>query len=76
VKELADAAAGKVEGGPARMVLFFVGLAATVIVTVYVTRLARQALKQAIPEPETPPPILVPDVGSETGVKEEGAAHA
>jgi hypothetical protein len=33
-------------------VLFFVGLAATVIVTVYVTRLARRALRQAIPEPE------------------------
>jgi uncharacterized membrane protein YdjX (TVP38/TMEM64 family) len=52
VKELADVAAGNVEGGPARRVLFFVGLAATVVVTVYVTRLARRALRQAVPEPE------------------------
>ena len=53
VKELADVAAGNVEGGPARRVLFFVGLAATVVVTVYVTRLARRALRQAVPEAET-----------------------
>jgi uncharacterized membrane protein YdjX (TVP38/TMEM64 family) len=35
VKELADVASGNVEGGLARLVLFFVGLAATVVVTVY-----------------------------------------
>ena len=52
VKELADVATGNVEGGLARRVLFFVGLAATVIVTVYVTRLARQALRQAVPDAE------------------------
>jgi uncharacterized membrane protein YdjX (TVP38/TMEM64 family) len=53
VKELADVAAGNVEGGSVRRVLFFVGLAATVVVTVYVTRLARRALRQAVPEAET-----------------------
>ncbi|MFL5240725.1 MAG: hypothetical protein ACJ8FY_01340 [Gemmataceae bacterium] len=47
LKELADLAAGNVEGGPARLVLFFVGLAATVAVTVYVTRLARQTVPDA-----------------------------
>ena len=52
VTELADVAAGNVEGGSARLVLFFVGLAATAAVTVYVTRLARRALRQAVPEPE------------------------
>jgi hypothetical protein len=52
VKELADIATGSVEGGPARRVLFFVGLAATVVVTVYVTRLARRALRQAVPDAE------------------------
>src|SRR3989440_7682801 len=51
VKELADVATGSVEGGPARLVLFFVGLAATIAVTVYVTRLARRALVQAVPHP-------------------------
>jgi uncharacterized membrane protein YdjX (TVP38/TMEM64 family) len=53
VTELADIAAGNVEGVPARLVLFFVGLAATVVVTVYVTRLARRALRQAVPDVET-----------------------
>jgi uncharacterized membrane protein YdjX (TVP38/TMEM64 family) len=52
VTKLADVAAGKVEGGPARLVLFFVGLAATVVVTVYVTRLARRALRQTVPDAE------------------------
>ena len=54
VKELADVATGNVESGPpARLVLFFVGLAATVAVTVYVTRLARRALRQAVPDAQT-----------------------
>jgi uncharacterized membrane protein YdjX (TVP38/TMEM64 family) len=53
VKELADVAAGNVEGGPERLVLFFVGLAATIVVTVYVTRLARRALRQAVPDAQT-----------------------
>ena len=52
VKELADVATGNVAGGPERLVLFFVGLAATVVVTVYVTRLARRALRQAVPDAE------------------------
>jgi uncharacterized membrane protein YdjX (TVP38/TMEM64 family) len=50
VKELADVATGHVEGGAARLVLFFVGLAATVAVTVYVTRMTRRALRQAVPD--------------------------
>jgi uncharacterized membrane protein YdjX (TVP38/TMEM64 family) len=53
VKELADVAAGHVEGGPAQRVLFFVGLAATIVVTLYVTRLARRALRQAVPDAQT-----------------------
>jgi uncharacterized membrane protein YdjX (TVP38/TMEM64 family) len=48
VKEVADLAAGKVEGGIGQKVLFGVGLVATVVVTVYVTRIARQALDRAI----------------------------
>ena len=74
VKELADVATGNVEGGPARSVLFFVGLAATVVVTVYVTRLARRALRQAVPDAEPPHPILSHDVGGE--VRGKGAFHA
>jgi hypothetical protein len=56
-------------------VLFFVGLAATVIVTVYATRLARRALRQAVPDAEPPHPALSPSVG-ERRVKEEGVPHA
>src|SRR5262245_1745047 len=53
VKSLADLVAGKVDGGYAQKLLFVAGLVSTVVVTVYVTRLARRALRQAIPEPET-----------------------
>jgi len=48
VKSLADLAAGKVEGGPGGWVLLAVGLAATVLVTVVLTRTARRALAGAI----------------------------
>jgi uncharacterized membrane protein YdjX (TVP38/TMEM64 family) len=46
LKGLADLAAGKVEGGIAQKILFGIGLAATVAVTIVVTRLARNALKK------------------------------
>jgi uncharacterized membrane protein YdjX (TVP38/TMEM64 family) len=50
LKSLADLAAGKVEGGVTQQVFFGIGLVATVAVTVVVTRLARKALRQAVPE--------------------------
>jgi hypothetical protein len=37
-----------VEGGAARRLLFWFGLAATIVVTVFVTRIARKALKQEV----------------------------
>jgi uncharacterized membrane protein YdjX (TVP38/TMEM64 family) len=40
----------------AELVFFFAGLALTVVVTVYVTRLARRALNRAIAEAGPPPP--------------------
>jgi hypothetical protein len=43
----ADVAAGKVEGGWAGQDFFWVGLAATIIVAVFVTRLARRSLREA-----------------------------
>jgi hypothetical protein len=76
VKELADVAAGNVEGGLARRVLFFVGLAATVVVTVYVTRLARRALRQAIPDGEPPHPPHSTAVAGEGTARGEGVPHA
>jgi uncharacterized membrane protein YdjX (TVP38/TMEM64 family) len=50
--DLARLAAGDVPKGPAYYVLFGVGLAATAAVTIYVTRLARQALARAAPGAE------------------------
>ncbi len=52
VKSLADLAAGNVEGGVGQKVFFGLGLAATVAVTVLVTRIARRALSQAVPRAE------------------------
>ncbi|MBI5248847.1 MAG: TVP38/TMEM64 family protein [Desulfomonile tiedjei] len=46
-RSLADVAAGKVEGGWAGQVFFWVGLAATIIVAGFVTRVARKSLKEA-----------------------------
>ncbi len=49
VGALADIVAGKVEKSPAQQVLFYVGLAATLAVTLLITRIARRALAQAVP---------------------------
>jgi len=46
-RSLADVAAGKVEGGLAGQIFFWVGLAATVLVAGFVTSLARRGLKAA-----------------------------
>ena len=51
-KNLADLAAGKVEGGTGQQVLFGVGLLATVAVTVAVTRVAKRALTAVVPDGE------------------------
>ena len=49
-KNLADLAAGKVEGGTGQQALFGVGLLATVAVTVAVTRVAKRALTAVVPD--------------------------
>ncbi len=46
-RSLAAVAAGKVEGGLAGQIFFWAGLAATVVVAVVVTRIARRSLKAA-----------------------------
>ena len=51
-KNLADLAAGKVEGGTGQQALFGVGLLATVAVTVAVTRVAKRALNAVAPDVE------------------------
>ncbi|MCK4753414.1 MAG: TVP38/TMEM64 family protein [Planctomycetes bacterium] len=50
LRSFADVAAGQVETGIAGRVFFWFGMAATVAVTVFVTHLARRALKEAISE--------------------------
>jgi uncharacterized membrane protein YdjX (TVP38/TMEM64 family) len=52
-KNLADLVSGNVEGGIGQKILLGVGLLATIIVTVYVTRLARQAIKEYVPESDS-----------------------
>lgn len=47
-KSLADLAAGRLQTGPGQSLWFFLGLVATIIVTIYVTRLARSALNDAV----------------------------
>jgi uncharacterized membrane protein YdjX (TVP38/TMEM64 family) len=58
-----EATTGAAGRGPAEWALLAVGLLATVAVTVYVTRLARRALRQheGIEQPPTPQPADVPD---------------
>ena len=52
VKNLADLAAGNVEGGVGQQVLFGVGLAATIAVTVVITRIAQRALNAVVSSAE------------------------
>ncbi|MCH2114142.1 MAG: TVP38/TMEM64 family protein [Pirellulales bacterium] len=49
IKTVADLVGGQFEGGTAQKVLLLVGLIATVIVTVYVTRIARAAIRECVP---------------------------
>ncbi|HJM44150.1 MAG TPA: VTT domain-containing protein, partial [Nitrospinota bacterium] len=53
-KNLADLASGNIAGGTGRQILFGFGLAATILLTVLVTRMARKAMKEALPVSVTP----------------------
>jgi len=48
LRSLADVAAGNVEGGPTQQIFFWFGMAATIIVTIFITRIARNAIKQTV----------------------------
>ena len=50
MKNITDLVSGRFEGGTPQKVLFAIGLVATVAVTVYVTRLARKAIREYVPE--------------------------
>ena len=49
LRSLAEVAAGKVETGPAGQIFFWAGLIIAVVVTAFVTRIAKKAIKQAAP---------------------------
>lgn len=65
VKNVADILGGKVQGGAGQKILFGIGLLATVAVTVYVTRVARRAIREVVPpeagREESPAPSKVTD---------------
>ena len=52
LRSLAELSTGQVETGRAGQIFFLAGLVATVVVTIFVTRLARNALRQAVPRPD------------------------
>ncbi|MFQ5912055.1 MAG: TVP38/TMEM64 family protein [Nitrospinota bacterium] len=52
-KSLTDLAAGDISGGMGQQALFGVGLAATVLLTILITRMARSAIKGALVVPQT-----------------------
>lgn len=49
--QLADVLVGNVAKSPAQQVLFYTGLAATVVITILITRISRRALAAAAPGP-------------------------
>jgi len=57
LRSFAELAVGEVEGGPAQRIFFWFGLVATIVVTVFVTRIAQKALRREVPrtavEPES-----------------------
>lgn len=54
-RSIADLLSGNRERSVGEYILFVVGLVATVVVTVFVTRVARQALARALPTPSSEP---------------------
>jgi uncharacterized membrane protein YdjX (TVP38/TMEM64 family) len=49
LRSLADVASGQVEKGTAGTIFFWIGLVATIVVTIFVTRVASNALRHAVP---------------------------
>jgi uncharacterized membrane protein YdjX (TVP38/TMEM64 family) len=49
--QLADVLAGTVAKSPSQQILFYAGLGATVVVTIFITRISRRALATVAPDP-------------------------
>ncbi len=54
-RNLADLVSGDVEGGVGQQILLSIGLLAAIIVTVYVTRIARRAIQEYVPDSDRLP---------------------
>jgi uncharacterized membrane protein YdjX (TVP38/TMEM64 family) len=52
-KDLAQVFAGNLEGGFEQQLFKILGLVATVVVTIFITRTARRSLRETVPEPNT-----------------------
>lgn len=76
MKSLAEAMTGKVEGGIAQKILLGVGLAATVWVMVFITRVAKRSLEQAVSGGALKPRYICPFCRHEVAMaREEYLAH-
>ncbi len=52
-RQLTDIVSGRAAAGPGRQTLFFIGLAATIVVTYQVTRIASKTLREAVDDGRT-----------------------
>ena len=82
ITSLSELAAGRTSGGAAQQGFYFAGLAATVTVTLYVTRVARRALAEATTEEVgtatnggTPEPPLAKTNGAGSDGRGDAVAH-
>lgn len=48
LKSLADLAAGNIQGGTGQKIFFWIGLAATVAVTIFITKIAKKAIQETL----------------------------
>jgi pyruvate/2-oxoglutarate dehydrogenase complex dihydrolipoamide dehydrogenase (E3) component/uncharacterized membrane protein YdjX (TVP38/TMEM64 family) len=77
ITSLSELAAGRTSGGPAQQIFYFAGLAATVGVTLYVTRIARRALAGTTVQdrPSEPAARRAPESSADTDRPQSTAPH-
>jgi pyruvate/2-oxoglutarate dehydrogenase complex dihydrolipoamide dehydrogenase (E3) component/uncharacterized membrane protein YdjX (TVP38/TMEM64 family) len=73
ITSLSELSAGRTSGGTTQQIFYFAGLAATVLVTLYVTRVARRALAEATTETRSARDEPLPTNGSQRMVAEPTA---
>jgi pyruvate/2-oxoglutarate dehydrogenase complex dihydrolipoamide dehydrogenase (E3) component/uncharacterized membrane protein YdjX (TVP38/TMEM64 family) len=73
ITSLSELAAGRTSGGVTQQIFYFAGLAVTVVVTVYVTQVARRALAEATAETSSARDESLPTNGRQQMVASEAA---